>query len=69
MVVSLPAHQPVVRHVTLKTTFTGIQHSLSTTDATVNQFRGIKYASVPARFRQPLLFTAYHSRTDATRYG
>ncbi|KAI0065295.1 alpha/beta-hydrolase [Artomyces pyxidatus] len=59
----------MVRHATLKTTFTGIQHSLSTTEVPVHQYRGIKYASIPARFRQSKLFTAYHSRTDATRYG
>ncbi|KAI0027670.1 carboxylesterase, partial [Vararia minispora EC-137] len=62
-------HQPVVRHAKLKTTFTGIQHSLSTSEVTVNQFRGIKYAFAPARFRQSQLFTSYHSRTDASRYG
>jgi hypothetical protein len=61
--------QPIARHAALKTTFTGIQHALSTPDAPVVQFRGIKYATVPARFRQARLFTAYHSRTDALRYG
>ncbi|VDB95609.1 unnamed protein product [Peniophora sp. CBMAI 1063] len=65
----MSVHQPVVRHATLKTTFIGIQHAVSTSDAPVNQFRGIKYASLPGRFRQSHLFVQYHSRTDATRYG
>ncbi|KAI9458913.1 alpha/beta-hydrolase [Lactarius psammicola] len=53
-----PAYQPIVRHTLLKTTFTGLQHTL-----------GVKYASIPARFRQAKLFTSYRSSTDATRYG
>ncbi|KAI0313164.1 alpha/beta-hydrolase [Amylostereum chailletii] len=65
----MSAHQPVVRHATLKTTFTGIQHSVSTPDAPVHQYRGIKYAAIPARLRQSTLFTTYHSRTDSTRFG
>ncbi|KAI0263014.1 alpha/beta-hydrolase [Gloeopeniophorella convolvens] len=64
-----PAYQPLVRHSTLKTTFTGLQHALSTADTPIHQYRGIKYASVPARFRQSLLVTSYRSSTDATRYG
>ncbi|KAI9507003.1 alpha/beta-hydrolase [Russula earlei] len=64
-----PAYQPVVRHSTLKTTFTGLQHVLSTAETPVHQYRGIKYATVPARFRQSKLFTSYRSSTDATRYG
>jgi len=63
------AYQPVVRHTTLKTTFTGLQHVLSTAETPIHQYRGIKYASVPARFRQSRLFTSYRSSTDATRYG
>lgn len=64
-----PAYQPVVRHTTLKTTFTGLQHVLSTAEAPLHQYRGIKYATIPARFRQSRLFTSYRSSTDATRYG
>jgi carboxylesterase type B len=64
-----PAYQPVVRHTTLKTTFTGLQHILSTADTPVHQYRGIKYATIPARFRQSRLFTSFRSSTDATRYG
>lgn len=66
---TMSVHQPVVRHATLKTSFIGIQHAVSTPDAPVNQFRGIKYASVPGRFRHSQLFAQYHSRSDATRYG
>jgi carboxylesterase type B len=64
-----PAYQPVVRHTTLKTTFTGLQHTLSINELPIHQYRGIKYASIPARFRQAKLFASYRSSTDATRYG
>jgi hypothetical protein len=64
-----PAYQPVVRHTTLKTTFTGLQHILSTAEIPLHQYRGIKYATIIARFRQSKLFTSYRSSTDATRYG
>jgi carboxylesterase type B len=63
------AYQPVVRHTTLKTTFTGLQHVLSAAETPIHQYRGIKYATIPARFRQSRLFTSYRSSTDATRYG
>ncbi|KAH9958040.1 carboxylesterase [Russula dissimulans] len=70
MVVRIPlAYQPVVRHTTLKTTFTGLQHVLSTTEIPIHQYRGVKYATIPARFRQSKLFTSYRSSTDATRHG
>ncbi|TFY54861.1 hypothetical protein EVG20_g9537 [Dentipellis fragilis] len=65
----LPLQTYLVRHRTLKTTFTGIEHALSTSDAPVHQYRGIKYASMPVRFRQSRLFTSYRPRTDATRFG
>lgn len=64
-----PAYQPVVRHTLLKTTFTGLQHTLSTAELPIHQYRGVKYASIPARFRQAKLFTSYRSSTDSTRYG
>ncbi|KAN0107684.1 alpha/beta-hydrolase [Russula decolorans] len=64
-----PVYQPVVRHTTLKTTFTGLQHAFSTAETPIHQYRGIKYATIPARFRQSRLFTSYRSSTDATRYG
>jgi len=64
-----PAYQPVVRHTTLKTIFTGLQHVLSIAETPIHQYRGIKYATIPARFRQSRLFTSYRPSTDATRYG
>ena len=70
MVVPIPtAYQPVIRHTTLKTTFTGLQHTLSSAEIPIHQYRGIKYATIPARFRQSKLFTSYRSSTDAIRYG
>jgi hypothetical protein len=63
------ATHPFVRHSALRTTFIGINHPLSTIDIPIVQFRGIKYASVPARFRQAKLFASYPATTDATRYG
>ncbi|KAL1941899.1 hypothetical protein VTO73DRAFT_6899 [Trametes versicolor] len=61
--------EPVVLHEDLKTTFTGIVHPISTPDAPVHQYRGIKYASVPARFRQSKLCTHYPPQTDCSRFG
>jgi hypothetical protein len=58
-----------VQHPALCTTFVGVEHPLSTDDLPVVQFRGIKYASVPARFRQSKLFASYPALTDASRYG
>lgn len=59
----------ILHHSLLDTSFNGIRHPISTQDAPVHQFRGIKYASVPARFRQSTLFASYSSVTDATKYG
>ncbi|KAH7882389.1 Alpha/Beta hydrolase protein [Phlebopus sp. FC_14] len=59
----------IVRHHTLGTTFKGIEHAISTPDVPVHQFRGIKYATVPARFRQSHLCTSYPLVVDATKYG
>lgn len=61
--------QPVIHHAALKTTFIGIPHAVSTPEVSVHQYRGIKYASIPGRFRQSKLFSAYPPRTDATRFG
>ncbi|TFK49380.1 alpha/beta-hydrolase [Heliocybe sulcata] len=60
---------PVVQHKALKTAFTGVEHSVSSPEAPVAQFRGIKYASIPARFRQSKLCTSYSVQVDATKYG
>jgi carboxylesterase type B len=61
--------EPVVLHQKLHTTFTGVVHPISTDEAVVHQYLGIKYASVPARFRQSKLFTSFPAATDATRHG
>ncbi|KAI6007897.1 Alpha/Beta hydrolase protein [Pisolithus marmoratus] len=64
-----PTSHVFLRHVTLQTAFKGIEHPLSTSDVPIYQFRGIKYASVPARFRQSKLCTSYPPIVDSTRYG
>ncbi|KAI0088869.1 carboxylesterase [Irpex rosettiformis] len=61
--------EPLMLHEKLHTTFHGLVHPISTEQAAVHQYLGIKYASVPARFRQSKLFTAFPSVTDATRHG
>ncbi|KAF8639283.1 hypothetical protein AX16_010355 [Volvariella volvacea WC 439] len=60
---------PEVHHSVLDTTFCGIVHPLSTPDAPIHQYLGIKYASVPARFRQSTLLTKYPPVTDASKHG
>ena len=59
----------LLAHRALATTFEGVNHPLSTSKLPIQQFRGIKYASIPARFRQSKLFTSYPARTDATAHG
>lgn len=61
--------EPVMVHEKLHTTFSGVVHPISTEQAAVHQYLGIKYASVPARFRQSRLFTSFPPTTDATRHG
>ncbi|KDQ60133.1 hypothetical protein JAAARDRAFT_56105 [Jaapia argillacea MUCL 33604] len=61
--------RPSVHHKALNTTFDGFEHPISTPEARVHQYRGVKYASVPARFRQSKLQTSYPSHVDCTRYG
>ena len=61
-----PVH---LKHQTLHTTFIGVRHHESTAGAAVDQFRGIKYAYVPLRFRRSVLFDAYTNTFDATKYG
>ncbi|KAL0958058.1 hypothetical protein HGRIS_000236 [Hohenbuehelia grisea] len=64
-----PHSHPEVHHVALATNFVGIRHPSSTPEAVIHQYRGIKYASVPARFRAAKLVTACPALTDATNYG
>ncbi|KAL4073622.1 Alpha/Beta hydrolase protein [Scleroderma citrinum] len=58
-----------LHHTFLQTTFKGIEHPISTSDVQINQFRGIKYASVPARFRQSKICTSYPPVVEAHKYG
>jgi carboxylesterase type B len=58
-----------LEHTTLHTTFTGLVHPLSVPDAPVAQFRGVRYASIPARFRQSVLVSSYPEKVDATAHG
>ena len=60
---------PVVLHENLHTTFNGIVHPISNEQAAVHQYLGIKYASVPARFRHSKLFTSFPPVVDATQNG
>lgn len=60
---------PKLHHVVLDTTFCGINHPASTPDAPIHQYLGIKYASIPARFRQSKLFNSYPAITDASKHG
>lgn len=62
------SHTPL-HHPSLNTTFYGVQHSVSSPDIPIHQFRGIKYASVPARFHQSILCSSYPPIVDATKFG
>lgn len=66
---SQPAPQPTVRHHPLKTTFVGVDHPSSTPESPVAQYRGIQYATLPARFRRSKLVTSYPDVVDATKFG
>ncbi|CAK5272812.1 unnamed protein product [Mycena citricolor] len=58
--------QAVVHHPGLGATFYGIQHP---TAPAIEQFRGIKYATIPARFRRSRLWNRFPPQVDASRYG
>ncbi|PVH79021.1 alpha/beta-hydrolase [Cadophora sp. DSE1049] len=60
---------PIIKHSGLNSIFTGIRHRISSSENEVWQFRGIKFANVPGRFRQSAFNTAFEKETDATRYG
>ncbi|KDR72573.1 hypothetical protein GALMADRAFT_142888 [Galerina marginata CBS 339.88] len=60
---------PKLHHLGLETTFCGIEHSHSTPGAPIHQYRGIKYATIPARFRQSRVCTSYPPITDASKHG
>jgi carboxylesterase type B len=59
----------LLRHDVLGTTFAGVEHALSTPAAPVAQFRGVRYATIPARFRAAQLLTEYPDSVDASCYG
>jgi len=56
MMVAAPASPidgaPSLFHEVLHATFNGVLHPLSTDETPVHQYLGVKYASIPARFRQ-----------------
>ncbi|KAJ3729854.1 carboxylesterase [Lentinula raphanica] len=69
MPVTTNVFEPEVHHMVLETVFRGVEHPLSTPSAPIHQYRGIKYATVPARFRQSKLFTSYPPLVDASKFG
>ena len=60
---------PKLHHAVLDTTFCGINHLASTPHTSIHQYLGIKYASIPARFRQSKLFNTYPAITLASKNG
>ncbi|KAF8899784.1 Alpha/Beta hydrolase protein [Gymnopilus junonius] len=60
---------PKLHHLSLETTFCGVEHPLSTPGAPIHQYRGIKYATIPARFRPSRLCETYPPITDASKHG
>ncbi|EYE92028.1 putative carboxylesterase [Aspergillus ruber CBS 135680] len=59
---------PQIHHSSLQTTFTGTSQTNDGT--TVNSFRGIPYATIPARFERSQLMQKFDEpAVDATRYG
>ena len=60
---------PTIQHSGLATIFTGIHHRISSSENAVWQFRGVKFADIPGRFRQSTLYESFETQTKATRYG
>ncbi|GJJ10658.1 hypothetical protein Clacol_004885 [Clathrus columnatus] len=65
----MSSSHPSVRCPTLNTTFVGIKHNVYSPEFPIHQFRGIKYATVPGRFRRSQLCTVYPRVTDAKLNG
>ena len=61
--------KPELYHGLLQTTFRGVEHDVSTPDAPIQQFRGIKFASIPARFRQSKLHIAMMPRIRSLQHS
>lgn len=59
----------LLHHSSLNTTFYGVEHTISSPNIPIHQFRGIKYAVVPARFRQSIVCSSYPPVVDATKFG
>lgn len=60
---------PKIYHGPLETAFRGIEHPLSSPEAPIHQYLGIKYASVPGRFRQSKLFRSYPPIVESSKHG
>ena len=58
-----------INHTALSTTFKGLRHPISSSEAEVWQFRGIKYGNIPSRFKQSILNETFPDISDATTYG
>lgn len=57
------------QHPGLGTTFRGVMRLSEAPEMRVHQYLGIQYASIPARFRQSKVCTAYPPVVDATSHG
>lgn len=59
---------PQVQHQRLQALFIGVRRDFD--DVLVDQFRGIKYAKIPARFERAQPVQSFHRAVvDATKYG
>ena len=59
---------PQVSHQTLNAEFKGTARKIGETD--IHQFRGIKYANIPARFERAEPVDSFNGASiDATQYG
>jgi hypothetical protein len=59
----------LLKHDDLRTTFSGVEHHLSTPTTSIAQFRGIRYATIPARFKHSSLLSEYSEQVDCSQYG
>jgi carboxylesterase type B len=66
---SEPHDVVTLHHRSLHTTFKGVRHKASTPDIEIQQYRGVKYANIPVRFRRSVILDEYPPVTDATRHG
>ncbi|OJK04346.1 hypothetical protein ASPACDRAFT_20809 [Aspergillus aculeatus ATCC 16872] len=59
---------PQIHHASLQATFNGIEREID--GLPIHEFRGIKYADIPARFEQAQPLESFDgAAVDATRYG